>query len=377
MKTITLIWPEGEIDALGPAPSGGGFQFVPRDIDQEDDVDTGDGVMIITPWHEEAWDSLDAALGALPDQARVPLLIGLIGTVTKDDLIELQGALRETEWGHAHVVVTEPAAFWPAVQQSGWLPKTAPSRWPLYQKVENSPLGLTSEDLAHRVKATIHEIADDLGRLKAEGTLLSMAGHWMTQGQYTRVRRTLELALLNLHELQPREIMFPATDVVVHAGLPFRAKVVERIFERMVTDGLVRMEKRRVAHAEFRPDLQKRTRELLDRALRELELCGPNAPTVPELASLMQVPSQAVSEILRIGLEAGEVVMVDEERYMGRAQILRIVEDMKAKLDPDGFRVGEFRDALESSRKFAVPLLEWLNKNGLTRREGERHIFVD
>ena len=56
MKTITLIWPEGEIDALGPPPAGGGFQFFPRDIDQEDDVDTGDGVMIITPWHEEAWD---------------------------------------------------------------------------------------------------------------------------------------------------------------------------------------------------------------------------------------------------------------------------------------------------------------------------------
>jgi len=377
LKTITLIWPEGEIEKLSSPPAGGGFQFVPRDIDQEDDVDTGDGVIIVTPWHEEAWETLDDTLGALPEQARVPLLIGLIGVVTPEDLAELKQVLRGTEWGHAHIVIAEPEAFWGAVQMSGWLPKAPPSQWPLYQKVESSPLGLTSEDLAHRVKATIHDIADDLGRLKAEGTLLSMAGHWMTPGQYTRVRRTLELALLNLHESQPREIMFPATDVVVHAGLPFRAKVVERIFERMVTDGLVRMEKRRVAHAEFRPDLKKRTRELLDRALRELDLCGPNAPTVPELAGLMQVPSQAVSEILRIGLEAGEVVMVDEERFMGRAQILRIVEEMKTKLDPEGFSVGEFRDALESSRKFAVPLLEWLNKNGLTHREGERHAFTN
>ncbi len=40
----------------------------------------------------------------------------------------------------------------------------------------------------------------------------------------------------------------------------------------------------------------------------------------------------------------------------------------------DGFTVAEFRDRLEISRKYAVPLLEWLDRRGVTRREGDRRV---
>jgi selenocysteine-specific elongation factor len=36
----------------------------------------------------------------------------------------------------------------------------------------------------------------------------------------------------------------------------------------------------------------------------------------------------------------------------------------------DGFSVGEFRDALVITRKHAVPLLEWMDGRGITRRTG-------
>jgi selenocysteine-specific elongation factor len=38
---------------------------------------------------------------------------------------------------------------------------------------------------------------------------------------------------------------------------------------------------------------------------------------------------------------------------------------------PDGFTVGDFRDALGITRKHAVPLLEWLDDQGVTRRVGD------
>jgi selenocysteine-specific elongation factor len=41
---------------------------------------------------------------------------------------------------------------------------------------------------------------------------------------------------------------------------------------------------------------------------------------------------------------------------------------------PDGFSVAEFRDELEITRKHAIPLLEWLDGNGVTRREGEGRV---
>jgi selenocysteine-specific elongation factor len=38
---------------------------------------------------------------------------------------------------------------------------------------------------------------------------------------------------------------------------------------------------------------------------------------------------------------------------------------------PDGFTVAQFRDATGITRRHAVPLLEWLDTEGVTRREGD------
>jgi selenocysteine-specific elongation factor len=37
----------------------------------------------------------------------------------------------------------------------------------------------------------------------------------------------------------------------------------------------------------------------------------------------------------------------------------------------DGFSVAAFRDALGITRRQAIPLLEWLDRNGVTRRQGD------
>jgi selenocysteine-specific elongation factor len=38
----------------------------------------------------------------------------------------------------------------------------------------------------------------------------------------------------------------------------------------------------------------------------------------------------------------------------------------------DGVTISGFREALGTSRKYAVPLAEWFDANGVTRREGDR-----
>ena len=40
-----------------------------------------------------------------------------------------------------------------------------------------------------------------------------------------------------------------------------------------------------------------------------------------------------------------------------------------------GFTVAEFRDRFGISRKYAVPLLEWLDRAGVTRRDGDARVI--
>jgi selenocysteine-specific elongation factor len=41
----------------------------------------------------------------------------------------------------------------------------------------------------------------------------------------------------------------------------------------------------------------------------------------------------------------------------------------------DGFTVGEFRDTIGVTRRHAIPLLEWLDDRGTTRRVGEGRVI--
>ncbi len=42
-----------------------------------------------------------------------------------------------------------------------------------------------------------------------------------------------------------------------------------------------------------------------------------------------------------------------------------------ALIDSDGLRVSELNQVLSTTRKFSVPLLEYLDSIGLTRRDGD------
>ena len=66
----------------------------------------------------------------------------------------------------------------------------------------------------------------------------------------------------------------------------------------------------------------------------------------------------------------GRLVRVAADLVMTPAMVERALELIRAA-GPSGMRVSDLRQALGTSRKYAVPLLEHLDAKGLTRRVGD------
>ena len=49
---------------------------------------------------------------------------------------------------------------------------------------------------------------------------------------------------------------------------------------------------------------------------------------------------------------------------------------IRAVASPDGFTLAEARDALHSTRKYVLPLLEAMDMARITLRTGEKRVFV-
>jgi selenocysteine-specific elongation factor len=87
-------------------------------------------------------------------------------------------------------------------------------------------------------------------------------------------------------------------------------------------------------------------------------------PTIKELVAT-GIPRDLIDAAGR----AGVVVRLNDELVVAPELVARATELVEAH--PKGITVSALREALQTSRRYAVPLLEWMDATGITRRAGD------
>ncbi|GMQ98729.1 MAG: selenocysteine-specific translation elongation factor [Acidimicrobiia bacterium] len=88
---------------------------------------------------------------------------------------------------------------------------------------------------------------------------------------------------------------------------------------------------------------------------------------VPRMSAL-DLPEELLHALVR----RGDLVQIDDDVAFTSLQIDRIVTDVSQL--KDGFTVSEFKEHFEMARRQAVPTLEWLDRTGVTRRQGDGRV---
>ena len=84
-------------------------------------------------------------------------------------------------------------------------------------------------------------------------------------------------------------------------------------------------------------------------------------------------------KIFQLLLNSGEIVKVTEEFYFGREAIDNLVTEVKKFADQTSDRlidVAMFKDLAGISRKYAIPLLEYFDREKLTRRADDKRVIL-
>jgi selenocysteine-specific elongation factor len=115
-------------------------------------------------------------------------------------------------------------------------------------------------------------------------------------------------------------------------------------------------------------------RELLAARFREL---GLQAPAPDDVIASAKVDRATGRKILQLLLKDHSLVKVNDAMVVDAAALQKLVADVRARkaLNPK-LGVGEFKELTGLSRKFAVPLLEYLDAQRVTRRVGDDRIIL-
>lgn len=107
----------------------------------------------------------------------------------------------------------------------------------------------------------------------------------------------------------------------------------------------------------------------VDRIVALVAAGGLMAPDVSELERRTQ--QSDVNAVLRVAAASGRVEAVSRDWYLSREALEEFVAGLRALGSAGEIRVGDLRERTGLSRKYLIPLLEWADRRGLTRRVGD------
>jgi selenocysteine-specific elongation factor len=211
-------------------------------------------------------------------------------------------------------------------------------------------------------------LASAVSRLQAEGSAIVAGETVIEAALWKKVRQRAVDAIDARHRAHAEQPGLPLTDL--RAALELNAPVAE-IFDTIVADlcaqGFARTGNaiRRTAH---RPALSPQLQSASARIRAMLAAKPFDPPSRKDVA-----PDIASQQALRFLIESGEVFEVSSEIVLAAESAKRATEMVREFIRSHGpATVSELRQMLGNSRRVALPLLERLDRDGVTLRQGDK-----
>ena len=146
-------------------------------------------------------------------------------------------------------------------------------------------------------------------------------------------------------------------------------KVVDQLIRQkeIVTDGnLLRLSSHQIQFSAEEENIKEKVEGIFLDA-------GINTPAMTELtAQLPEYPPQSVQQTFYALMNLGRFIRIGDDLFIHTQIFEEIVNSLTDYLQKnDIITVAEFRELAQTSRKYAVPFLEYCDGQGLTIREGK------
>jgi selenocysteine-specific elongation factor len=229
---------------------------------------------------------------------------------------------------------------------------------------------VSRRELERQCLLKTEELAALLEPLRAESAVIELPDGTLVQRTAVEEasRKTLE-ALQAFHAHNPTRAGMPKADAFAAAGA--HPDIQRLALARLVQSRQIEDRGTVVAGSGWVARVSDQDQQLSDAVEAAFKSAGWAAPTPAELGSALKQSPERIEKVSRLLADKGALVRLDQRLLIHRDALeaaRRVVLDL-FKQRPV-FSTMEFRDALGVSRKYAVPLLDYLDKMRFTVRSG-------
>jgi selenocysteine-specific elongation factor len=226
--------------------------------------------------------------------------------------------------------------------------------------------GLPVADLAVRAGLGATSAAGLMDRLGGAG-VTRIGARLVPQAAEDAARERVLERVAAFHREQP---LLPGMPLEVFRRLAGGPALAGRLVEQLGAEGRLVQESGWVRLADHRAAIPARLAEASRLIQAELEAAGFEGRTAAELAA--RAAGAPVAEIAEFLVREGTAIRVGNDRYYTRVHLEDAVGKVLAEVRTLGQATpSQLRAALGLTRKYLIPILEWMDAQGLTVREGD------
>ena len=247
--------------------------------------------------------------------------------------------------------------------------------------VERTPAGLAFAEIVARAGWLENEIRDAAKKVSDSGRVKSVTHEplLLVPGKtFAEVRQKIAARVEQFHKENSLLPGISREDLRSYLGRRVKAETFRAALEELVAQKKL----------ELRGDLVKRAGSAITlepeeaRAKEQIEVAfrgaGLAVPTVKEVLGKLPVEARRAERILQILLREKILVRVTPELIFHRDALAQLRERLSVFKKTKGERlsVPVFKDLTGITRKYAIPLLEYLDRERVTRRAGDERVIL-
>jgi selenocysteine-specific elongation factor len=156
------------------------------------------------------------------------------------------------------------------------------------------------------------------------------------------------------------------------------ARLFQHLLNDLLSAGRLIVDKDTLWLQEHKPQLKDSQKELKDKIAALYRRNSLTPPTIKELVDQMGGSERETQAIVALLTADGQLVKVKENLWFHREAIEELTRTLVETIKKTGeITPTQFKDLIQASRKFAIPLLEYFDQSKITIRVGDKRVLRD